>query len=441
MPNGHIEQYLDAIRRIQRERIRITKDQQKQIAALYREIAADLEQRLKKYNPNTLGYRWLDDYAKVLRSAATDLTNGIVDIVTGNMLAIANSVVQAEMTLWSAIAPGLSERFSDVFSSIPQSVVNELLSGDIYKDFRGLSERLWNYQGKFDRDIQYIINQGILAQKSAYDLAKDLERYLNPSARKPFDWSKVYPGVYKTVDYNAQRLARTSITHAYQLAFQRATKDNPFVEKYKWLASNGGRVCPLCASRDGQLFDKDAVPLDHPNGMCTLVAVIPKSYDQIAEELADWTNGGDNPALDKWLYPSGKSGIIKLERNIQRRDKNIGAFSNLGVAMQKKCVHEIARKYAVDLTGITIKIQRSEALLSLPICGCTDYDNIGRIDLFPNAFLDEETLVRTLIHEKYHVQQIKKYGKKYAQDNLAHMEKQAYRLENILYLILSKKVK
>jgi len=310
MPNGHIEQYLDAIRRIQRERIRITKDQQKQIAALYREIAADLEQRLKKYNPNTLGYRWLDDYAKVLRSAATDLTNGIVDIVTGNMLAIATSVVQAEMTLWSAIAPGLSERFSDVFSSIPQSVVNELLSGGIYKDFRGLSERLWNYQGKFDRDIQYIINQGILAQKSAYDIAKDLERYLNPSARKPFDWSKVYPGVYKTVDYNAQRLARTSITHAYQLAFQRATKDNPFVEKYKWLASNGGRVCPLCASRDGQLFDKDAVPLDHPNGMCTLVAVIPKSYDQIAEELADWANGGDNPALDKWLYPSGKSGII-----------------------------------------------------------------------------------------------------------------------------------
>lgn len=301
MPNGHIEQYLDAIRRIQQERIRITKEQQKQIAALYREIAKELEQRLKKYNPDTLTYRWLDDYAKALHSAATDLINGIIDIVTGNMLAIANSVVQAEMALWSAIAPELSERFSDVFSSISQSAVNELLSGGIYKDFRGLSERLWNYQGKFDRDIQYIINQGILAQKSAYDLAKDLELYLNPSARKPFDWSKAYPGVYKAADYNAQRLARTSITHAYQLAFQRATKDNPFVEQYKWLASNGGRVCPLCASRDGQLFDKDAVPLDHPNGMCTLVAVIPKSYDQIAEELADWANGGDNPALDKWL--------------------------------------------------------------------------------------------------------------------------------------------
>ena len=93
---------------------------------------------------------------------------------------------------------------------------------------------------------------------------------------------------------------------------------------------------PLCASRDGQLFDKDSVPLNHPNGMCTLVAAIPKSYAQIAEELADWVNDGDNPALDKWLYPSGKSGIIdtlenaskyKIPRNeIEQTKKQLGAY-------------------------------------------------------------------------------------------------------------------
>lgn len=37
----------------------------------------------------------------------------------------------------------------------------------------------------------------------------------------------------------------------------------------------------------------------------------------------------------------------------------------------------------------------------------TDYKNIGRIDLLPNAFLNEEQLVRTLIHEKCHVMQLK----------------------------------
>ena len=48
----------------------------------------------------------------------------------------------------------------------------------------------------------------------------------------------------------------------------------------------------------------------------------------------------------------------------------------------------------------------------------TDYKNIGRIDQLPNAFLNEEHLVRTLIHEKCYVMQLKKHGARYAQDNL-----------------------
>ena len=73
--------------------------------------------------------------------------------------------------------------------------------------------------------------------------------------------------------------------------------------------------------------------------------------------------------------------------------------------------------------------------------GCTDYDNIGRIDLFPNAFIDEEQLMRTLVHEKCHVQQLKEYGKKYVlQENLNEMEKEAYSFEKEWYE-LNKKVK
>lgn len=49
-------------------------------------------------------------------------------------------------------------------------------------------------------------------------------------------------------------------------------------------------------------------------------------------------------------------------------------------------------------------------MLSMPFYGSTDYDNIGRIDLFPSAFINEEQLVRTIIHEKCHVLQLQKYG-------------------------------
>ena len=138
----------------------------------------------------------------------------------------------------------------------------------------------------------------------------------------------------------------------------------------------------------------------------------------------------------KRLDNSGKSGIMEL----YRRDKNIGAFSELKIPMQKRAIKRVCKKYGVDISEINIKIQRSEEFLGKEIIyfGSTDYDNVGRIDLFPNAFADEEQLIRTIIHEKCHVMQIKRYGKEYAQANLNEMELQAYRFEDI-FMKLSKR--
>ena len=49
---------------------------------------------------------------------------------------------------------------------------------------------------------------------------------------------------------------------------------------------------------------------------------------------------------------------------------------------------------------------------------------------------NEEQLIKTVLHEKCHLKQLKKYGKKYAQDNLDKMEKQAYRFESVYYNII-----
>lgn len=138
------------------------------------------------------------------------------------------------------------------------------------------------------------------------------------------------------------------------------------------------------------------------------------------------------------LTSGGKDGIIKESMN--RRNKNIGEFSELKITMQKKAILNVCKKYNVETSGLRFKIQRDEKMLSMPFYGSTDYDDIGRIDLFPNAFTDEEQLIRTIIHEKCHVKQLKKHGKKYAQEHLQEMEKQAYRLESLYYHILKKRV-
>ena len=149
----------------------------------------------------------------------------------------------------------------------------------------------------------------------------------------------------------------------------------------------------------------------------------------------------DREQIVKTIAGSGRSGIMNLNRNAKRKEANSGAFSSLQIPMQKRAVKKIAEKYGVDLSRITIKIQRNEKLLALPTTGMTDYKNIGRIDLLPNAFIDEEQLVRTLIHERCHVLQLQKHGAKYAQDNLDRMETQAYRFEDFWYLWLMKRMK
>lgn len=301
MPYGHIKQYRELIAEAQKKRIQITRRQQQQIAKLYRDIAKDLGKDIARKNEKTLTYRWLKDYAKSLKGQSKQMYTDLQGIVGAGIFDTAAAVSRAEEQFWGGIMPGVSERFRDAFSSIPQTCVDELMNGGIYKDFTGLSERLWNYKGKFDRDIGYIINRGIIEQKSAYDLAKDLEMYVDPRAKKTWEWRKVYPNCNRVVDYNAQRLARTSVTHAYQLSFQRSTRNNPFIEKYQWHSSNAGKTCELCRERDGKMFPKNRVPLDHPNGMCIITAVIPKSMDEIGEELSDWAAGKRNPELDRWL--------------------------------------------------------------------------------------------------------------------------------------------
>lgn len=301
MPYGHIRQYRDLVKEVQNKRIKITRRQQEQIAKLYRDLAKEIGKDISGKDQKTLSYRWLKDYAKSLKVQSRQIYNDLQGIVSLGISDTAKAVSEAESAFWASVAPNLAETFRDTFSTIPQSCVDELMTGGIYKDFVGLSERLWNYKKKFDQDIGFIINRGMIEQKSAYDLAKDLELYVKPGAKKPWEWRKVYPGCNLVVDYNAQRLARTSVTHAYQMSFQRSTRDNPFIESYKWNSSNSTRMCDLCRSRDGKIFPKNKVPLDHPNGMCVITAVIPKTMDEIAEELSEWASGKSNKALDRWL--------------------------------------------------------------------------------------------------------------------------------------------
>ena len=280
-------------------RVELTKQQQKEIEDLYRRVAKNIAKEAEKI-PRTTSDAMRQQYLKKLQRQVDDqlekLGEEIQGTITHNMALTAQAMVSANQQVLGSV--GLY--IQGAFSHVPDDVVRSVATGQLYKGSWSLSKAIWGTTKKTQKDINTIIAEGIARNKSAYAIAKDLEKYVNPSARKPWDWAKVYPGTSKKVDYNAQRLARTAVSHAYQQSFVRTTQKNPFVTKYKWLGSNSHRICPICADRDGKLFEKDELPLDHPNGMCTFVAVMDESMVDMADRIADWALGKPDPELDDY---------------------------------------------------------------------------------------------------------------------------------------------
>lgn len=280
------------------QRIRITQQQQAYISNLYRQAAKEvgkLAEKAPRVPSDAIRQQYLHTLQGQIEDQLKDIEGQLNSEIRSSMSSVAKATVADAKTFLKE--NGLP--IKGAYSHVPADIVQSVASGQLYSGNWTLSKALWLHTAGTQQDVQSIVAQGIIQNKSAYDIAKDLEKYVNPDARKDWEWSKVYPGTSKVVDYNAQRLARTMVSHAYQQAFVRTTKNNPFVEKYKWEASGGERMCEICEERNGKLFDKDDFPLDHPNGMCTFTAVM-DNLETIGERLGDWAAGKDDPELDKW---------------------------------------------------------------------------------------------------------------------------------------------
>ena len=117
---------------------------------------------------------------------------------------------------------------------------------------------------------------------------------------------------------------------------------------------------------------------------------------------------------------------------LNRRIGNAGAFASLPERMSKKHIRAVAKEFDISMKGIIMNIDSDSEKMSdeFFFTGRADPQSIGRIDFFPKAFSSKEELVRTLYHEKIHVQQFREYGAEYVQNNRAFFEDLAYQAEN-----------
>lgn len=244
------------------------------IQKMYSDIAAETEKKIRdieqagKWSGTTvLQMKQLRDLQKSVNESLKTVTAQIEKDISSDI----RKVAEVTCTDVAGFMQRSGVRTVVSLAHVPETAVKNIISGNIYGQRWNFSEAIWGDYKKSTDDLAAIVSKGLAAQKPIYDIAKDLEKYVNPAVRKDYDWSRIYPGTKKKSDYNAARLAITMSTHAHQQAVILSCKEDPLIDGVEWRTSGGSNVCPLCEQRNGEVFPLDKCPMDHPMGVCVLI--------------------------------------------------------------------------------------------------------------------------------------------------------------------------
>lgn len=285
----------------------ITKKQQREIKRLYSNVAKEIAKEArtlkgKKNVSSIMRMQYLHELEKKITLEVNKVGAELHTITKQGMENVAKATTKDTLKWLSK----MGFKTNGLLSNVPTTVVRNIATGQVYSTGWSLSHRIWDMEQKVLQDIHTVVAKGIAKNASVYDIAKDLEKYVNPNVAKSWDWNKVYPGTNRKVEYNAQRLARTLTQHAFQQATKACNDPNPFVNGYVWHSAFAhGRTCSMCMDRDGVLYKKDDVPMDHPQGLCTIMPYVSQSLSDVANQIANWTEApeGTFPEIDQfWDY-------------------------------------------------------------------------------------------------------------------------------------------
>ena len=283
------------------EKRKLSRITQKRIKQLYEDVAKSLEDNVSSVDLTKPSGSLKQYYLKSIQDEVEKAVDGIDKELNSTIQNSAESSGGLVVTAQNTIMKRAGLSLEGAYGYVPEQVVKNLVSGSLYKGDWSLSQSIWKSGNKVKSDVQNVIAKGLAENKSVKDISEDLITYLRPSARKPWDWGKVYPGTSAQVDYNAQRLARTMIQHAYQQSMIQSMKYNPFCNGVIWHSVFAhGRTCELCKERDGNLYELKKLPLDHPNGLCYFEPAL-DDMNNIADSLADWVKGKKNKGIDDYV--------------------------------------------------------------------------------------------------------------------------------------------
>lgn len=333
-----------AMKQVERKRNLYTKTIDKAIMQLYKKVGEEYSKKIAA-NPN-IDNNTLKEHEEYFKKEYEKVAKSLESTLKSKMKRMVNDTVKAQEDnindLCKKYKLDFGTTFQDKFSKVNEDALRMLVSGKVYKDKVSLSGRIWNNKKKVDEHIAFLLAQ----KKHPMDIARELEQYVNPAARK-YTNAEGYKYTGRQVEYNALRLARTYINHAYQEAARDTSEANPFIKKLIWKSSHHKNMCGLCGSRDGKEYDPKDMPLDHPNGFCSFTYKT-DSLEDTAEQLKKWMNGESNKDLDKWYknnFGKNPSSIKQAAKPKKEVDNDADIIANNPVLKE---MVDILKSYKVE---------------------------------------------------------------------------------------------
>ena len=361
---------------------KLSKDQQKAIYNAYLVAGLNLIKKYNKTKEGTTTRAYYRDYIQQIAQDLTDIINEYSYKAAENELKAQNTFMEIAESVGGLTPKGLETPLKNIIGNSAKENMGIIAKGNIYKDGKGLSERIWGVAIQSSKDIQGVILAGMAQGMGSVEMSKLLEEYVNPSKRKYWDKDKIkeklgpgYSAWNKNMEYNAYRLAQTTLSHVATLSMKSAKKVNPYMKRIQWHSIHAdGRTCQQCIDRDKQIYTVEKLPFDHPNGLCYMTYVMDKSLEDIAKELKGWVNGEPNKTMDKWakdlvkaddklkkvddvkkaLKPSEEKQAKKPSEEPKKEiEFNLDGYPEDAQKMIKDTINELASKYKTRLISVS----------------------------------------------------------------------------------------
>lgn len=242
----------------------------------------------------------------VLRSVQLSQSSQVLRQQQAQLWAAVRRETQAGIERTSALA---AEQYAELVQYLGKRLTDQLMQGfqaaaehaienlrsRLVNDIK-FSTRVYKNQALAAGKIDEIVNNGLLLNKSAREIARDVRVFISPTT----------PG---GVSYSAMRLGRTELNNAFHTTSVRSAASQPWVDGVRWNLSESHPRPDECndyADHDdglgkGIFNPKDVPGKPHPQCLCYTTTVTVSPEDFVKTLMSGGYNG--------WLRTNGLAPI------------------------------------------------------------------------------------------------------------------------------------